>query len=437
MNPVNRRDFIKASGSIATSFLAAPDLAWSCTAGGGASQRDYRALVCIFLAGGNDSFNMLVPRSGPEYRAYAKAREDLAIPRHDLLPVTAATYDSRKYGLHPAMTGIHGLFERQLAACVANVGSLVEPVTRESYYDGSARLPPRLFAHQCRPDAGHLHPARASRDTGWLWRMAAKTKPGSSQGETGCAGSKGVANPRSDGRRAPVCEIAPDGSACFARSGEDAGASHGHADSRAAAGWQGQGSAFAGSVSGLVTSSPELRTAFPRSPLGARLRTAAQLIAAREQLRHERQVFFIVASGFDTHANQVEVQPLLLGGLSEAIAAFYAATVELNVADEVTTFTQSEFGRTLTSSGGGTDHAWGGNQLVVGGGVRGGDIYGRYPSLEIGSADDLGGGRIIPSTSTDQFAATLARWFGIPAARLDGIVPHIASFPRHDLGFMH
>ena len=175
---------------------------------------------------------------------------------------------------------------------------------------------------------------------------------------------------------------------------------------------------------------------FPQSQLGLQLQTVARLIAVRDQLAMQRQVFFVAAGGFDSHDNQNEDQPGLLGGISDAVAAFYAATAELGVAEQVTTFTQSDFGRTLTSNGDGTDHAWGGNQLVVGGSVQGGDLYGRYPLLEIGGDEDVGGGRIIPSTSADQYAATLARWFGIPDADLDIVAPHIGNFALRDLGFL-
>ena len=170
--------------------------------------------------------------------------------------------------------------------------------------------------------------------------------------------------------------------------------------------------------------------------LGTQLETVARLIAVRDELQMQRQVFFVAAGGFDSHDNQNEDQPGLLGGISEAIAAFHAATAELNVADSVTTFTQSDFGRTLTSNGDGTDHAWAGNQLVVGGAVNGGDLYGSYPVLEIGGPEDVGGGRIIPSTSADQYAATLARWFGIPEVDLDVVAPNLANFGQRDLGFM-
>ena len=176
-------------------------------------------------------------------------------------------------------------------------------------------------------------------------------------------------------------------------------------------------------------------SAFPASPLGTQLRTVAELIAARDQLQVNRQIFFVATGGFDTHDAQVADQPGLLANISRSLAAFYRATVEMGVASEVTTFTQSDFGRTLTSNGDGTDHAWGGNQLVIGGAVAGRTIYGRYPLLSIDGPEDVGGGRMIPAVSCDQYAATLAAWFGVPDAMLAGVAPHIGNFAVRNLGF--
>jgi uncharacterized protein (DUF1501 family) len=193
--------------------------------------------------------------------------------------------------------------------------------------------------------------------------------------------------------------------------------------------------AAADKVAQAITNAPVLGTAFPASQLGIQLQTVARLIAVRDELQMQRQVFFVAAGGFDSHDNQVDDQPALLGGISAAMTAFYNATVELGVADSVTSFTQSDFGRTLTSNGDGTDHAWGGNQLVIGNAVRGRDMYGVYPTLEIGGPDDVGGGRMIPTTSADQYAATLARWFGIADGELDIVAPHIDNFAVRNLGF--
>jgi uncharacterized protein (DUF1501 family) len=193
----------------------------------------------------------------------------------------------------------------------------------------------------------------------------------------------------------------------------------------------------AGVVNAALASAPALTTQFPaNSSLATQLRTVARMISVRQQLGMSRQVFFVAAGGFDTHSGQLEDQPGLLGNLSSSLAAFHAATVELGVAPNVTTFTQSDFGRSLTSNGNGSDHAWGGVQLVIGDGVKGRSVYGEYPVLEIGGERDVGGGRLIPTVSSDQYVATLARWFGIPDERLSSIAPSIGNFSVRDLGFL-
>jgi len=205
---------------------------------------------------------------------------------------------------------------------------------------------------------------------------------------------------------------------------------------RAYAGVQQRSLASASTVTAALATAPALATTFPASPLGQQLATVARLIAVRDRLAMTRQVFFVATGGFDTHDAQNEDQPGLLGNVSASLQAFHDATVELGVDDRVTAFTQSDFGRTLTSNGDGTDHAWGGVQLVVGGAVAGGRQYGSYPVLQIGGPDDVGAGRLIPTTSSDQYAATLARWFGVPENQLTAVAPNLGNFSQRDLGFL-
>ena len=188
-------------------------------------------------------------------------------------------------------------------------------------------------------------------------------------------------------------------------------------------------------ISNALDNAPVLKTAFPDTELGVQLNTVARLIAVRDELQMQRQIFFVATGGFDSHDDQNLNQPNLLGGISSGMSAFYDATVELGVSDMVTSFTQSDFGRTLTSNGDGTDHAWGANHLVVGDAIAGREMYGAYPRLEINGPDDVGGGRIIPTYSADQYAATLAKWFGIPEPDLSIVAPHIDNFAQRDLGF--
>jgi uncharacterized protein (DUF1501 family) len=192
---------------------------------------------------------------------------------------------------------------------------------------------------------------------------------------------------------------------------------------------------YADIANAALARAPSLQTAFPQSDLAGQLRAVARTISVRGELAMRRQVFLVSAGGFDTHDNQNTLQPNLLGDVADSLAAFQAALAEIGVDGSVVTFTQSDFGRTLTSNGDGTDHGWGGHQIVMGGPVRGGDIYGTMPRLEIGGPDDAGAGRMIPTQSVDQYAATLLRWFGLTEPQLDSTLPNLANFARRDLGF--
>ena len=450
MKTVNRRDFLRTS-SAAAFFAATPGLAWSQVVGGPGPFDDYKALVCVFLHGGNDSFNMLVPNTTAEYNAYAVSRQNLALLQSDLLPITPASSAGPDYGLHPAMGETQRLFQAGRAAFVANVGPLVEPTTRDQYFQGSVTLPPQLFSHNDQQDQWASLRGNVPSKTGWGGRMAdlirnsvteqlmatnisvAGTDLFQSADET-VAYVMGANGPlQFEGFSTNPEDIRYEQRQAFLRIVD---ASYDSIYERGFADVQRRAVDAADQVSAAIANVPPLNTVFPQSQLGTQLRTVARLIASRDELQMQRQIFFVAVGGFDSHDDQNQNQPGLLGGVSDAIAAFYDATVELQVDQMATTFTQSDFGRTLTSNGDGTDHAWGGNQLVVGGAVNGGDLYGNYPVLEIGGPEDVGGGRIIPSTSADQYAATLSRWFGIPEVDLDVVAPSLSNFIQRDLGFM-
>ena len=455
MKKINRRNFLRTSGAAAAvaTFASAPGLAWSQGVGTMAPFPDYKALVCVFLHGGNDSFNMLVPNTTAEYNAYLASRQNLAIAQQDLLPINPASLapGSNAFGLHPSMGGIQNLFETGQAAFVANLGPLVEPTTRDQYFSQSVTLPSQLFSHNDQQSQWHSLKGANTSKTGWAGRIAdlIKTSVAEQQmatnaslngttlyqsadetiayvmGQTGPLPFEGFSNDPNN--------LFFDQKLAFERVVE---AQYGSIYERGFAEIQRRAIDAADAVSDAIATAPVLNTVFPNTPLGRQLETVAKLIGNKDALRMQRQIFFIGIGGFDSHDDQNQNQPGLLGGLSESMSAFYVATAELNMADSVTAFTQSDFGRTLTSNGDGTDHAWGGNQLVIGGAVNGQDIYGTYPVLQIGGIDDVGGGRMIPTTSADQFAATLAAWFGIPDIDLDIVAPNIDNFVQRDLGFM-
>ena len=450
MKTLNRRDFLKTSGAAAV-FAATPGLAYSQVVGGAGPFDDYRALVCLFMFGGNDSFNMLVPNTAAEYQAYATSRQNLAIPQADLLPIMPASQPTPDFGLHPSMGALKGLFDSGDAAFVTNVGPLVEPTTKDDYFNGSVTLPPQLFSHNDQQDQWTSLRGNTPSKTGWAGRMADLIRTGVTEQQMATNASLFGANLLQSADETVAYVMGPSGPIQFEGFSNDPesilfeqreafrriiSAQYDTVYERGFADVQQRAINAADVVTAAIESAPPISAVFPQSQLGIQLQTVARLIAVRDQLQMKRQIFFVATGGFDTHDNQLNDQPGLLGGISDAVAAFHAATVELGVAGNVTTFSQSDFGRTLTSNGDGTDHAWGGNQLVVGGAVNGRELYGSYPLLAIDGPEDVSGGRMIPSTSADQYAATLATWFGIPDADLGVVAPNLVNFADRDLGFM-
>ena len=455
MKKINRRDFIRTTGAAAAAatFASTPGLAYSQSIGTSAPFDDYRALVCVFLHGGNDSFNMLVPNTTAEYSAYAASRQNLAIAQQDLLPInpTSLPAGSNPFGLHPSMATTQTLFESGNAAFVANVGPLVEPTTKDQYFNKSVILPPQLFSHNDQQAQWHSLKGASTSKTGWAGRIADLIRASVANQQMATNASLNGTTLFQSADETVAYVMGQTGPLPFTGFSNDPGsilfdqklafesivnAQYDSIYERGFAEIQRRAIDAADTVSQAIATAPTLNTVFPNSQLGMQLETVAKLIGNKDQLQMQRQIFFIGIGGFDSHDDQNQNQPGLLGGVSDAMSAFYAATEELNLADSVTAFTQSDFGRTLTSNGDGTDHAWGGNQLVVGGAVQGRDIYGAYPVLELGGDIDTGGGRMIPTTSADQLAATLANWFGIPDVDLDIVAPNIDNFVQRDLGFM-
>ncbi|MFT5501142.1 MAG: hypothetical protein ACI88G_001275 [Woeseiaceae bacterium] len=452
MKKFNRREFLAKSAAAATATAAmiqAPGVAYSQGMGISAPFPDYKALVCVFLHGGNDSFNMLVPRSNAEYNVYAASRQNMAVAQQDLLAINPLTADGSDYGLHPTMSGLQGLFENNRAAFISNVGPLVEPTSKADYLTQSVLLPPQLFSHNDQQDQWNSLKGATVSKTGWAGRLADFIRTAVTDQQIATNVSLSGSSLFQSAQETIAYVMGSNGPIPFQGFG-DAGifleqrlameriidANYDTIYERGFADVQRRAIATADLVGDALAGAPALTTVFPQSPLGNQLRTVAQMIAVRDVFEMQRQIFFVGIGGFDSHDDQVINQPGLIGGISDAMTAFYDATVELSVADSVTSFTQSDFGRTLTSNGDGTDHAWGGVQLVVGDAVRGRDMYGTFPSLALGGPDDVGGGRLIPTTSADQYAATLAKWFGIPDVELDMVAPNIGNFAARDLNFL-
>lgn len=463
-----RRRFLKAAtaGGVSYAFgrtIGALDAQMTGIAGFG----DYKALVCLFLFGGNDSWNMFVPTSTAEYNSYSRSRgggtaSSLAVDRAALLPVLyqGQTSGDPTYGFHPSMTGARELFQTGRLAVVANVGPLLRPTTKAQYQaavtSGHA-LPPQLFSHNDQQDQWHSLRGKTLSKSGWAGRVAdvLNAQVGNQQlsmnvslaGQTYFHAGE-IARPYVMGASGATnfSGFATTGIGLGRRSAVEAGLAAVVSSKtntlyeRSYAGVQQRAVQFADRVNGALAASRDFSalptTGTTLSSLQTQLRTVAKLISVRTSLSLTRQIFFVSLGGFDQHDDLMADQPGLLATVSNGIKSFYDALAEMGMENSVTLFTQSDFGRTLTSNGDGSDHAWGGIQLVAGGAVRGGRIYGQYPLLEIGSALDVGGGRFIPTTSADQYAATLASWFGVSSGDMVKVAPNITAFSTQDLGFL-
>ncbi|MBI5693051.1 MAG: DUF1501 domain-containing protein [Verrucomicrobia bacterium] len=410
---------------------------------------DYKALVCLFLNGGNDATNLIIPSDVTSYAAYAKSRADLALAQSSLLPITPRRYaDGRAWGLHPAVPALRDLFVQGKLAVLANVGTLVRPTTLADYNAGK-NLPPQLFSHSDQQLQWQSGVPDKPFETGWGGRLGDLLSALNSSNDISMCisigggqsfergntvssyivGSFGVppmdfgpASPNHGTRIAALRNIlagAPPNllEAAFGSISHDA---LNDSDTLRAA----------------LQSAPALKTTFPGNDLAGQLAMVARLISVAPTLGLKRQIFFVELAGWDLHAAQITGHGPLLAELSGAMKAFYDATVELGVANQVTTFTASDFGRTYIPNAGGTDHGWGNHQLIMGGAVQGGEFYGTMPSLAVGANDDTGRGRWIPSTSVDEYSATLARWFGVSDTNLPVVVPNLGRFAKPNLGFM-
>ena len=448
----NRRHFLKQAASLTLGSSSAYATSAGLQLANAMVQPDasYKALVCIFLFGGNDAFNMVVPTGGAEYASYKVSRQTLAIEQNKLLSLSRLRGSGTALGLHPTMTHAQQLFNSGKLALLTNVGALVEPVTKINYQGNKSLLPPQLFSHN--DQQTFLQSLQSSaRRNGWAGRAADAMQSmntnkklsmnislsGSNIWQSGnsvvpysidAAGIKELENfntKTSDARELSRIQIYQ---ALLAQQQENIFQRE-YARTQTLA-WD-----LAGDVKTALDAQAPLKTVFPAgNPLAANLKMVAQMLSARSSLQVSRQTFFIGMGDFDTHGDQLRRHDILLAQLSAGLDAFYKATVELGIEDQVTTFTTSDFGRTLTSNGDGTDHGWGSHQMIMGGAINGGNIYGQFPELIVGGQDDIGEGRIIPTTSMDQYAATLASWYGLPAGSYADVFPNLARFNSADLG---
>ena len=466
-----RRAFLRRSGQLALTGTALP-FALNLAAIGEAAAfnaDDYKALVCVFLYGGNDYANTVVTYDDPSYASYAQIRGSIALPKASLaatlLSPTVPLANGRQYALHPAMAGLAGLFNAGKAAVQLNVGPLAVPLTRAQYASGDRKaypLPPKLFSHNDQQAVWHSSSPEGS-TVGWGGRIGDLALASNGNALFTCISATGNAVFLS-GQRALQYQVSTGGAVAINSVKNNVYGSAAVKSAMATLVQQpranlleneyGKVTARAISAEQQVTAAlgtGGLSTAFTAgNPLADQLKMVARMIAARGALGARRQVFFVSIGGFDLHDNLIAQHPTVLGRVSDAMTSFYNATAELGVADKVTAFTASDFGRTLASNGDGSDHGWGSHHLVVGGAVQGRAFYGTPPAVSIGNtaaAQDqghVGQGRLLPTTSVDQYAATLARWFGVSNTELTGILPNLARFGvaagrsdyPTDLGFM-
>jgi uncharacterized protein (DUF1501 family) len=432
---LTRRNFFNAAlGAAAAERLSKLQLM--------AAGDDYKALVCIFLFGGNDCNNTVIPMESQAYTTYQNARGGLALPQNTLLPVG-------NYGLHPRLADLQRLFNQKKAAILANVGMLVRPISRDEYRQRSVPLPSNLFSHSDQQVQWQSAVTDGSARNGWAGRAAdtvAAANTNRSYSTVSLAGNT-IFLSGSETKPALINPGTPPTLAGFSNTPaqtarlnafqEMLASDQGYLLVQAGNRITSEGLRISSLLRSVLSSGPALNTAFPATGIGRQFEQIARLIRARSQFGVTRQVFFTSIGGWDTHINQIAAHDGLLNQLGPAIGAFYRATEELGVANQVTTFTESEFGRTLNpSSGAGSDHGWGSHHFVVGGAVKGGEIYGRFPTVAINSPDDASGrGVWVPTTSLDQYGATLASWFGVPQAALGSVFANIGNFPAANLGF--
>ncbi|MFO1322555.1 MAG: DUF1501 domain-containing protein [Burkholderiales bacterium] len=451
-----RRHFVQRAGALAALGLSSRFSVYDVvTSAEAQTVSDYRALVCVFLYGGNDGNNTVIPLDAAGYAQYAAVRpasSGIQLAQGSLLPIQPISA-ARPYGLHASLTELQALFDQRRLAIVANVGTLVQPITRTQYVNGT--VPLSLYSHSDQVAQWQSSVSNTVSGTGWGGRIADKMASQNAGTAFPVVTSLNGAVLFATGKSTSPLSIPVSGSFALAGYNNSAASVARRAALeqflaagspnqlvKAANGIGAQAITLSATMSPIVananSSVAPLFAPLTGNSTASALLQVAKTIEARAVTGARRQVFFVGLGGFDTHGGQAATQANLLGQLSPALKAFYDATVALGVASQVTTFTLSDFGRTLQpASGGGTDHAWGNHHFVLGDAVKGGDMFGQYPTLALGGPNDAEQrGRWIPTISVDQYGATLARWFGVSEADLASVFPSLSKFPTSDIGFM-
>ncbi len=450
-----RRAFLKRAGTLGLAGVAAPwamNLA-SISDAAAFSATDYKALVCVFLYGGNDFANTIIPFDSVNYAKYNAIRTGLQIPQASLA-ATALTPNTPLPGgmqlaLAPALSPLKSLFDAGKLAVQLNVGPLIQPTTLAQYTANAVPLPPKLFSHNDQQSVWQSSSPEGS-TVGWGGRLGDLALSNNTNASFTCMSVAGnavylagqTAIPYDVGTLGPVaingvisdvygstaCGAAMKSLMTQSRS-QMLENEYNKVTSRSISSQSTVSSAFIGA-------SPFAQTFTSTNSLAAQLQAVAKIIAARANFGAKRQVFMVSLTGFDTHDFLMSQHVPLLSKVADAMSSFYTATQQLGISDKVTTFTASEFGRTYASNGDGSDHGWGSHHLVMGGAVNGKNFYGTAPEISVTGSDQVGQGRLLPTTSVDQFAATLASWFGVAASDLSLVVPNINNYSVKNMGFV-
>ena len=452
----SRRAFLKRASAVSMAGAAAPfvmDLA-AIGEAAAATATDYKALVCVFLYGGNDYANTLVPYDNTQYGVYAAQRPGLNYSQAALAPTvlnpSIALPNGAQYALAPELAKLLPIFNAGKMAVMLNVGTLIQPTTKAQYQANNVPLPPKLLSHNDQQSYWQSSKPEGA-TSGWGGRIGDLLQAGNGTSTLTCINVAGnavfltgnAAVQYSITTSGPIALSARNSLQGSAQAGTllqqliGGGGSHLFQAEYSAIGKRSLG--LYSQITTALAAAPATTTAFPaaadtQSSLGAQLQEVAKLISVSSELGAKRQVFFVATSRFDTHDGLDTIHPLLMTNLADALRGFYDTTVELGIADKVTTFTASDFGRALTSNNDGTDHGWGSMHFVLGGAVKGGRYYGNNPQLANNGPDDIGQGRLVPTMSVDQYGATMASWFGIAASDLATVLPNIGNYAGSPLG---